>query len=148
MRNLKTQITKVLVLIVLITSTACDNRKEVEEIAVCNYTFTNAIAIEEATINIAQDINFFITKEYDYTCDTAYTMRYTVKYNNETSDNGLFIYNETTQQHNSNFTISPNNFVGAFTALQIGTYQITFIITNGNADAPIQTNTITLIFTD
>jgi len=139
---------KILLLILLITNTACDNRTEVEGVPVCNYTFTNTTATEEATINIAQDINFIISKEYDYTCDTAYTMRYTVKFNNEVSNNGLFIYNETTQQHNTSFTITPHNFVGAFTALQIGTYQITFIITNGNADAPIQTNTITLVFTD
>ncbi len=148
MPNFKNSFTKITLLLLLITNTACDNRTEVGEIAVCNYTFANATATEEATINIAQDINFFITKEYDYTCDTAYTMCYTVKFNNETSDNGLFIYNTTTQQHNTSFTITPRNFVGAFTALQIGTYQITFIITNGNAGEPIQSNRITLVFTD
>ena len=147
MRILKNSITKIALLLLLITVTACDNRTEVEEIPVCNYTFTKATATEEATINVAQEVNFLITKANEYTCNTAYTMRYKVTFNNEISDKGLFIYNNETYQHNTNFTIPTNNFIGSFTALQIGTYQITFIITNGNADEPIQSSTITLVFT-
>ena len=133
--------------LLLISVISCDNRTEVEEIPTCNYIFT-ATALEDATINVAHDINIFIAKANNYTCNTAYTMTYTVVYDGINSNNGLFVYNGENIAHDTPFTVTPNNFIAKFNALQVGTYDITFTVKNTEAEDPIQSKTLKIIFSN
>ncbi len=122
--------------------TACDNRNEVEEVAACNYTFTATPAATNIEINTPLAITLNIEKLSTVNCDANYAMDVDVK-RDDVSINNVFNYSGDLAN------MSVGSSTGTFTAVERGTYVLTFTVTNTGADTnnvQVQTMTINVTY--